>query len=181
MIHQEMVHERAAVRRQSEPLFASLSDQLTISSQFIERGAQPECRAECVATVDWPVSVGEAQCDWLPFVHMQLRAIESLPDGWDSYGAPRPNASFLNGARNLIDCLSQAPGVPKPYVNPTRNGGVQFEWEAGERYFELEVVAEGAATYYWRDHSKADQKEGMVFEGDALDTVLDYVRRVGAS
>ena len=69
--------------------------------------------------------------------------------------------------------------MPKPYVNPTRNGGVQFEWEAGERYFELEVVAEHAATYYWRDHSKADQKEGTIFEGDPLDTVLEYVWRVG--
>ena len=70
--------------------------------------------------------------------------------------------------------------MPKPYVNPTRNGGVQFEWEAGERYFELEVVAEHAATYYWRDHSKADQKEGTIFEGDPLDTVLEYVSARGS-
>jgi hypothetical protein len=180
MTYQEMLRELAAVRRGAEPPSGALSDQLTISGQLIEGAAQPQYRPECLATADWPGSAGEAQCDWLPFVHKQLQAIESLPDGWDSYGAPRPNSSFLKGARNLIDCLSQAPGIPKPYVNPTRNGGVQFEWEAGERYFELEVVAERAATYYWRDRSKADQKEGMVFEGEPLDTVVEYVRRVGA-
>ncbi|MFH1921740.1 MAG: hypothetical protein ABIP48_17895 [Planctomycetota bacterium] len=180
MTYQEMVRERAAVRGRSEPLLTAWSDQLTISSQLIERRTQPEYRAECLATEDWPVGAGETQCDWLSFVHKQLQAIESLPDGWDSYGAPRPSASILSGARNLIECLSQAPGLPQPYVNPTRNGGVQFEWEAGERYFELEVLAERAATYYWRDHSNADQQEGTVFEGDRLDTVLEYVRRVEA-
>ena len=179
MTYQEMARGSTVGRLRGEPLVAALSDELTISGQFIERGAQPEYRAESVSTEDWPVVASDVPCDWLPFVHRQLQAIALLPDGWDSYGAPRPNSSWLSGARSLIDCLSRAPGLPRPYVNPTRNGGVQFEWEAGPRYFELEVLAERAATYYWRDLSKAEQKEGMVFEGDSLDTVVEYIRCVG--
>jgi len=180
MIHQQMVRERAANRLRGVLILAVSSDQLTISSRLIERGAQPDYRAECVATEDWPVSAGESQWPWLPFVRKQLQAIASLPEGWDSYGAPSPDARLVASAQGLIECLAQVADLPQPHVNPTRNGGVQFEWEAGDRYFELEVVAERAATYYWRDHSKAEQKEGTVFEGDPLDTVLDYVWRVGA-
>lgn len=181
MTYQEMVCERPAVRRRSEPLFASMSDQLTISSRLIERGARPDYRTESIAAEDWPVSAGESQCPWLPFVRKQLQAIAALPEGWDSYGAPSPDAPLVASARGLIECLALVADFPQPYVNPTRNGGVQFEWEAGERYFELEIVADGEATYYWRDHSKAEQQEGMVFEGDRLDTILEYVWRVKPS
>lgn len=181
MTYQEMVREGASDKERSGRFFTASSDELTISRQFIQQVALPYYYygPAGVPILDWPIAAGETQCDWLPFVEKQLDAIASLPEGWDSYGAAAPNPTWINGARNLVECLSQAPGVPKPFVNPTRNGGVQFEWEAGERYFELEVVAERAATYYWRDHSKAEQQEGTIFEGDSLDTVVEYVRRVG--
>ncbi len=181
MIYQEMVRDRPALGRRGEPLFAASNDELTISSQFIERSAQPEYRAECAATADWPVSAGEPQCPWLPFVRQQLQAIASLPDGWDSYGAPSPDTRIVAAAEGLIECLAQVPNLPQPHVNPTRNCGVQFEWEAGGRYFELEVAAERAAAYYWRDRSLAEQKEGVVFEGEGLDIVVEYVRHVEAA
>ena len=94
--------------------------------------------------------------------------------------APPPNRRLTASAGNLIECLARTADLPQPHVNPTRNGGVQFEWEAGDRYFELEVVAEGEAAYYWRDHSKADQQEGTVFVGERLDRIRDFIRSVGA-
>ncbi len=180
MIAEASVHEGAASELRGALRPASVSDQLTISSGLIERVVPADYRIECIVPEDWPVSAGITQCPWLPFVRKQLQAIQSLPDGWDSYGAPTPDARLVAAAQSLIECLAQVPDLPQPHVNPTRNGGAQFEWEAGERYFELEIVAEGEATYYWRDRSKADQNEGMVFEGDRLDTVLEYVWRVEA-
>ncbi len=180
MTHQAIPYEQSDVLRPAEMLGTALSDEVTISGRLIERGSQPDYGAKGMVAEDRPAGARRAQCQWLPFVRKQLRAIAALPEGWDSYGAPRPKASLLKGARNLIDSLSQAPELPMPYVNPTRKGGVQFEWEVGDRYFELEVVAERAATYYWRDHSRAEQEEGTVFEGNPLDTVLEYVWRVGA-
>ncbi len=157
---------------------ASVSDQLTISSRLIERVVRAGYPFEQKVPEDWPVSARIGQCPWLPFVRKQLQAIQSLPEGWDSYGARCPDAHLVASARSLIQCLARVPDLPQPHVNPTRNGGVQFEWEAGERYFELEIVAGGKATYYWRDRSNADQNEGMVFEGDPLNAVLEYVWRV---
>jgi hypothetical protein len=125
------------------------------------------------------VKSSEARCDWLPFVWKQLEAIESLPGGWDSYGAPSPDANLVASARRFVDCLSQVADLPQPHVNPTRNGGVQFEWEAGERYFELEIVAENAAEYLYCDYVARAEETGNVFEGESLDEVLAYIRRVG--
>jgi hypothetical protein len=179
MTYQEMLCERAADRRRSEPLFSALSDQLTISGQRIERVAQPEYRAGCIAMEDWPVRCGKANCDWLPFVRKQLYAIGSLPNGWDSYGAPSPDAHLVASAWGLIECLAQVADLPQPHVNPTRSGGVQFEWEAGERYFELEIVAECAAEYLYCDDVAHVEETGNVLVEEPLEQVLAYIRSVG--
>jgi hypothetical protein len=73
------------------------------------------------------------------------------------------------------------PELLKPHVNPTRDGGVQFEWEVGQRYFELEVEAERAATYLFCDDAKRVEETGEIFEGESHASVLDYIHRVGAT
>lgn len=155
-----------------------MSEETTITERFIEPEEQLDDHADYTATESRPASP-HLISSWLADVKKQLKAIISLPNGWDSYGAPSPNGSFLKGAWSLIDCLSEVPGVPKPRVNPTRNGGVQFEWEAGDRYFELEVVAERAATYLYCDDAAGVEKTGNVFEQESLESVLGYIRRVG--
>ncbi len=179
MTHQEMLYKQEADKLRVASPLASLSDQLTISSRLITRDAQPKYRAECRTMEDWPVGRGNAQCDWLPFVCKQLHAIESLPNGWDSYGAPSPDARLVAAAWGLIECLAQAADLPQPHVNPTRNGGVQFEWESGERYFELEVMAERAAEYLYCDDAAHVEETGNLFEEESLEEVLAFIRRVG--
>ena len=166
MNQQDRVHERA-------------SDQLTISSRLITR--EPKCAAERLTMEDWPVIRGWTRCDWLPFVRKQLQAIESLPNGWDSYRAPSPDAILVSSARGLIECLAPVADLPQPHVNPTRNGGVQFEWESGERYFELEVTAERAAEYLYCDDAAHVEEAGNLFEGESLQDVLAFIRRVGTT
>jgi hypothetical protein len=70
--------------------------------------------------------------------------------------------------------------LPKPHINPTRDGGVQFDWEEGPRYFEIEVQGAGEASYLWRDDAAAVEEEGTISEGKPLDAVLQFVQRVGA-
>ena len=108
---------------------------------------------------------------------MQLQAIKTLPDGWDSYGASSPDVRKVDAAWGLLLCLSKDESLPRPYVNPTRNGGVQFEWESGGRYFELEVVAERAATYLYRDDDTSVEQSGDVFEDESLDLVVGFIHR----
>ena len=84
----------------------------------------------------------------------------------------------LNAAWGLLSCLCQAGDLPRPHVNPTPDGGVQFEWEEGQRYFEIVVVGERAATFLYCDDEAVVEKTGEIFEDDPLDAVVAYVRRV---
>ncbi|MEE8450332.1 MAG: hypothetical protein V3R99_00405 [Thermoguttaceae bacterium] len=119
------------------------------------------------------------RCDWWEEAVEQLQAIKGLQAGWDSHGAPSPDTNKLEAGRGLLGCLCEYAGLPRPHVNPTRDGGVQFEWEAGDRYFELEVVAERAATYLYCDDAAGVEETGNVFEDESLEPVLGYIRRVG--
>lgn len=179
MTYQGMLLEPAAVSRRREPRSAGLSDQLTISGRLIERRVSPDFGFICIMPDDWPVRAPKPQCSWLPFVSKQLDAIASLTLGWDSYGAPGPDIRLVAAAQGLIECLAQVADVPKPHVNPTRSGGVQFEWEAGDRYFELEVVDERVATYLYCDEVACVEDTGKVREQESLEPVLAYIRRVG--
>jgi hypothetical protein len=111
----------------------------------------------------------------------QLEAIEGLPVGWDSHGAPRPDHRILHSAQWLLTCLCQIEGLAKPHINPTPSGGVQFEWENEPCYFELEVVAERAGAWFFRDDVAREEVEGEVFEGEPLEAVVKCLRRVGAA
>jgi hypothetical protein len=147
---------------------SKMSKQFTISESQIERAIGVEGRQFA------------APCHWLEDVAKQFCAIANLPRGWDSYGSPPPDIRNLKAAWGLLACLCQAGNLPKPHVNPTPDGGVQFDWEEGQRYFEIVVVGERAATYLFCDDEAAMERTGEIFAEDSLDTVVAYVRRVVA-
>ena len=154
-----------------------MTEPQTITERFIERERQQDDYADYTATASPPAS--RFVNSWMPDVWIQLQVIASLPDGWDSYGTPSPDRNKVKAGWGLLDCLCKNAELPKPHVNPTRNGGVQFEWEAGDRYFELEVVAERAATYLYCDDAEGVEETGKVFEEESLEPVLGYIRSVG--
>lgn len=116
--------------------------------------------------------------DWMEDVAKQFRAIASLPPGWDSYGSPPPDVRKLDSAWALLTCMRKVSDFPKPHVNPTPDGGVQFDWEEGQRYFEIFLVGERAATYLFRDDNAGVEETGEVFDDDPLNRLVGYVRRV---
>lgn len=153
----------------------------TISEQLVDEAVPPDIRAEHVAdeaTEDGLRRVVTKRNDWLPHVQTQLRAIKNLPEGWDSHGSGSPDASVVDTAEWVLRCLGIARDLPRPHVNPTPGGGVQFEWEADDRYFELEVLAERAATYLYCDDSAGVEESGEVFERESLDAIVEYICRV---
>src|SRR5579862_7936334 len=84
---------------------------------------------------------------WLDDALAQLDAIEKLPDGWNSNGAAAPIPELVDCGRRFLNQLrSSTTPMPQPHINPTPSGGVQFEWEDGSRYFEVEIVGENAAS-----------------------------------
>ena len=112
---------------------------------------------------------------WVEDSLLQLAAISELSAGWDLSGAPAPDKIILEGAAGMLKCLHDCDNLPRPHINPTRDGGVQFEWESGSRYFEIEVVAPMAASYFYEDAAAGTQEEGQIFVDESLETVLRYI------
>jgi|SRR6266496_4461302 len=110
------------------------------------------------------VTASTAACveNWLPFAEQQIRAIEELPDGWDSEGAGRPDSRTVRAGLDLLGTIFTAVCVPKPHINPTPSGGVQFDWESGGRYFELEIIDSANASYYFEDEKLGEAKSGAL-------------------
>jgi hypothetical protein len=125
--------------------------------------------------------VGASLSPWLIDVLEQIVSFGALPENWDSYGADAPRPDLLWGARTLICSLARGGFDTRPYVYPTRSGGVQFEWEQGSRYLEIEVVGEFAATYHYSDSAARTMTSGEVFQQEPLDDLLQLIQRVEAA
>ncbi len=73
--------------------------------------------------------------NWFTEVDKTLDAISKLEPGWDSYDASAISPGAIARARFLLLNLSiLLPG--KPYINPTRNGGIQIEYDVVDIYIE---------------------------------------------
>jgi hypothetical protein len=123
-----------------------------------------------------PVVVG--RCDWLSDTARQFEAIGRLPDGWDGEGATHPDAPVLKTAWSFLVSLCSVGDVPRPHVNPTRAGGVQFDWDAGGRYFEIEFGTDGVISFFFRDDKRQIEENGDVRVDQPLERVLRYIHQV---
>lgn len=116
---------------------------------------------------------------WLPKALQQIKAISELHSGWDSQGGDPPDRSTLKGGAILLRLLaSDDANIMKPHIHPTRSGGVQFHWEYGSRYFEIEVLDEKTAHFYFIDSNSLREYEGELHLGDRLTDVLRLLRDV---
>ena len=74
----------------------------------------------------------------------QVRALQKLASfgllgaNWDSYGSPPLSESVLDAAVDLVSNISFEK-VPALRITPISGGGVQLEWEQGERELAVEV------------------------------------------
>ncbi|NQT40046.1 MAG: hypothetical protein HQ581_21315 [Planctomycetes bacterium] len=114
---------------------------------------------------------------WIEDARRQFQAIAELPCNWDGDNALPPKRGVIDGGFCLLVCLSCGGDISKPHINPTRDGGVQMEWEVGTRSFEIEVVGLGAASYFYQDLTGVEE-EGEIFVREQLDTVIRMIKRV---
>jgi hypothetical protein len=122
-----------------------------------------------------------AEADWFEQALEQFRAIVGLPPGWDSNNATPPDPKLVQVAAALLYRLAKSHRVSKPRINPTRRGGIQFEWEAGSRSLEVEVVSEDCAAYSFQDDLARIEEEGQISPDEPLDMVTGYIQRVAGN
>ena len=67
-----------------------------------------------------------------------LDALSTLPVGWDSYGSPKISDDLIMAAKRFLYQLEFEFIAPR--VVPISGGGIQLEWQIGERELELEFI-----------------------------------------
>jgi len=117
---------------------------------------------------------------WLPDASKQLDALAQLGSGWDGADAESPDREIVQSGSQILQALDWLSMIPKPHINPTPDGGVQFEWESGSRYFEIELFSPDAAKYSYADHdAKLEEKGEIPTRGSlAADTILRFISQV---
>ena len=114
---------------------------------------------------------------WLGDAMRQLDAIQNLPDGWDSHNASRPDSMAVhNGAALLASLLEVDKRLPKPRIDPTPSGGVQFCWECGQRYLEIEIVDRDRAQFYFVDGDAHSEATAEFPSATPPQSVFDFIR-----
>jgi len=120
-------------------------------------------------TARWP--------DWFVEAQRQFQAISRLPHGWDSQGGDPPNRATVRSGSVLLGALATAsPSLTKPHIDPTPSGGVQFHWESGPRYFEIDIVDPQTAQFYYVDAQR--EQEGTFYLDDDVAQVLQLALSV---
>ena len=79
-------------------------------------------------------------------LNKQLDAIAKLEQNWDGDDADKPTEKSIQRAREFAGHLNC---TIKPHVNPTRSGGVQFEWKIDGGYFEIEFLDDKPPQTFW--------------------------------
>jgi hypothetical protein len=72
----------------------------------------------------------------------RLREVSQMGPGWDGDRSPALTALALAAGIRAVEILAEMPVMP--HVAPVPGGGVQFEAEIGQKYFELEILPGGA-------------------------------------
>ena len=93
--------------------------------------------------------------DWRSKLEGELRAIETLEDGWYDDRSPTPTKAHIETARSIVANLSDATGGG---VGPTSAGDIKFEWELGRLSVYVTVLDDDMAhiSVFDDDHDYVD-------------------------
>lgn len=98
---------------------------------------------------------------WEAGAYLRALALKDLPEDWDRPQSKKPTVEAINGALGYIERVAGLEFfiVDAPFIAPLSNGGVQLEWDRGQRQLEIEVLPDGSARFLISD-------AGAIFEGD---------------
>ncbi len=113
---------------------------------------------------------------WFFGLRSRFQAIEQLADGWDSNGAAAPLRGIVANAERLImEIALREPRLASPSISPTPSGGVQFAWEKVDRYFEIELIDESTAEYFFENRRTRKNAVGEIRLGEPINPILSYL------
>ena len=76
----------------------------------------------------------------------QILGFRALPPNWDSYDS-RPIDDRAIACSLVLLIQAELPMAHAPFVSPVPGGGVQLEWQLGQRALEFEALPDGSAQF----------------------------------
>ena len=95
----------------------------------------------------------------------QILGFRDLPENWDSYGSRSIDDRAIACSLVLL-IQAELEKTHAPHVCPVPGGGVQLEWQSGQRALELEALPDGSAQFLRVDGETMD--EGPLDPSDPL-------------
>jgi hypothetical protein len=117
-------------------------------------------------------------CTWEAQAYRRVLALKDLPDTWDRPGSVKPTISAVNAALWYIARVARMElfVLGEPFIAPTPHGGVQLEWDHGERQLEIELLPDGSARFLTSDAGEMEEGD---LDGDPssrdVETLLGWL------
>ncbi|MFH1514399.1 MAG: hypothetical protein ABIG42_02960 [bacterium] len=100
---------------------------------------------------------------WLKEIIETLICLDELEPNWDHDGASHIESEIIVAAIELLLFVIQE-NTPEPYVFPTLNGGVQFEWHTKKADLEIELISRTRILVLFEDDIDEKDWEQSIFE-----------------
>lgn len=92
--------------------------------------------------VHWWDEVRPLRPTWGDELERSLDSLTALPQGWDGEGASGVSEVAASEAEQLLARVA-VDGAPRPFLAPTAEGGVSFEWRSPACTVIVEVEPDG--------------------------------------
>jgi hypothetical protein len=112
---------------------------------------------------------------WFDPLMQGLVDLLTLPENWDSYGAPPIVPKIINDAMSLMNGVL-GPSSPAPRVVPLSSGGLQLEWHRNGIDLEVVFDRDEQAFFYLRNRQNDDESEhSLPGERELLRSIIGAV------
>lgn len=101
----------------------------------------------------------------------RINEIARLTDNWNENGAPSFPAFQIEMMKHIVNRLNR-----QPFITPTANGSIQFEYENKDDYLEFELFSDGRIKVfsYFAD---GKQKTDFITAGKVNETIENFYKR----
>ena len=90
--------------------------------------------------------------------HAKLEGFKDLKHNWDSYGGLPIKLEIIKAAHEFLDNMPA--DFVFPYVQPTGDGTVGFEWDTGNGRLELEIETPETVGFVKLDNMGGNDDDG---------------------
>lgn len=116
-----------------------------------------------------------------PRLTSRCEEFRALEDGWLDGEGVAPSWAFLQRAERAIWHLVEVVGIDRPHVYPTPEGGLQAEWDIGDKAVQITFSPNGRNIYMYGVATWPGSEGSDLDETDDLSVAEQWVRSLGVA